>query len=92
MLCWMAASQFFLCLCEEGGEHKEDAVKVVKVVKVGESKVGTRLAATGLRDSLQITCCLEGGYHLPGGLQKGITPGLPQAFNLDAPGQRTGLA
>lgn len=89
MLCWMAALQFFLCLCKEGGEHKEDDVKVVKV---GESKVGTWLAATGLRDSLQITCCLEGGYHLPGGLQKGITPGLPQAFNLDAPGQRTGLA
>lgn len=40
MLCWMAASQFFLCLCKEGGEHKEDDVKVVKVVKVGESKVG----------------------------------------------------
>lgn len=49
MLCWMAALQFFLCLCKEGVEHKEDDVKVVKVVKVGESKVGTWLAATGLR-------------------------------------------
>lgn len=65
MLCWMAALQFFLCLCKEGGEHKEDDVKVVKV---GESKVGTRLAATGLRTvcrspaALRVVITFQGVY------------------------------